>query len=68
MANFARIINGVAVDVCPAPNEFFHPDVAAQFEPVPDDIEQHWELVDGSWQAPAPLEDLQPQAPDDAAS
>lgn len=67
MANFARIINGVAVDVCAAPHEFFHPDVAVQFEPVPDEVEQHWELVSGSWQAPV-QPDPAPAPQDDASS
>jgi hypothetical protein len=39
MSNFARIINNVAVDVSTNPQEQFHPDIAAEFEPVPDDVQ-----------------------------
>ena len=55
MANYARIINNVAVDVSPNPQEEFHPDIAAQFEPVPDEVKQGWIRNEaGEWEAPEP--------------
>lgn len=60
MANFARIINDVAVDVSSNPAEQFHPDIAAEFRPVPDEVRQGWRLVSGTWTEPAPVE---PSAP-----
>lgn len=55
MANYARIINNVAVDVSTNPQEEFHPDIAAQFEPVPDEVKQGWIRNEaGEWEAPAP--------------
>lgn len=55
MANFARIINDVAVDVSSNPTDEFHPDVASQFETVPAKVKQGWVRTDGQWAAPAPL-------------
>lgn len=52
MANFARIINGMAVDVSAAPAEHFHPILAAEFQPVPDDVAPGWRLVGEEWRAP----------------
>jgi len=55
MANYARIINNVAVDVSTNPQEQFHPDIAAEFEPVPDDVQAGWIRNEaGEWEAPAP--------------
>jgi len=53
MTNFARVINNVAVDVSPNPDEQFHPDIAGEFEEVPDDVQCGWRLVDGDWEAPS---------------
>ena len=53
MSNFARIINNVAVDVSTDPENHFHPDIAAMFVAVPDDVKPGWVLVDDSWQAPS---------------
>jgi hypothetical protein len=50
--NYARIIDGVAVDVSPNPSEQFHPDIAADFVPVPDEVRPQWRLVEDQWQAP----------------
>ncbi|MGZ4953584.1 MAG: hypothetical protein ACXV8Q_00610 [Methylobacter sp.] len=52
MTNFARIINNVAVDVSINPVEQFHPDIAAQFEPVPVEVQAGWHLVGSVWTAP----------------
>lgn len=54
MTNYARIINDVAVDVSNNPAEQFHPSIAAEFQPVPDEVRQGWRLVDGVWHAPEP--------------
>ena len=54
MSNFARIINNIAVDVSSDPENQFHPDLAGQFEPVPESVQQGWirnEL--GEWGAPS---------------
>lgn len=61
MSNFARIINDVAVDVSADPANSFHPDIAAEFVPVPDNVAPCWvKGADGKWSAPAPVE---PPAP-----
>lgn len=54
MANYARIINDVAVDVSSDPAKFFHPVVAAEFQAVPDEVQQGWTRIDGTWTAPEP--------------
>lgn len=56
MTNYARIINDVAVDVSSNPAEQFHPDIAAEFVAVPDEVRQGWRLVSGTWTEPAPVE------------
>lgn len=61
MTNFARIINDVAVDVSSNPAEQFHPSIAAEFQPVPDEVRQGWRLVDGQWQAPEPQPSPEPE-------
>ena len=61
MSNFARIINNVAVDVSTNPQEQFHPDIAAEFEPVPDDVQAGWARNEaGEWEAPAPTPEPTP--------
>lgn len=60
MANFARIINNVAVDVSSNPATHFHPDIARQFEPVPDEVQSGWIRKDGQWSAPAPAPQPEP--------
>ena len=61
MSNFARIINNVAVDVSTNPQEQFHPDIAAKFEPVPDDVQAGWARNEaGEWEAPAPTPEPTP--------
>lgn len=52
MTNFARVVNGVAVDVSKAPLEEYHPDFANQFVEVPDTVERGWVLVKKTWKAP----------------
>jgi hypothetical protein len=61
----ARVINNVAVDVVVSdPAEFFHPNIATQFELVPDEVEAGWlrDAATGAWLAPEPVE-LQPEPP-----
>ncbi|MDP3638686.1 MAG: hypothetical protein Q8R51_14995, partial [Azonexus sp.] len=58
----ARIVDDVAVDVVTGnPTEMFHPDIAAQFEPVPDNVETGWrhDPQTGVWSA---LEVIQEQS------
>ena len=52
MTNYVRIINNIAVDVCPDPRSYFHPQLAVEFEEVPDEVSHVWRLADGLWQAP----------------
>jgi hypothetical protein len=65
MTNYARIINNVAVDVCTDPANSFHPDIAREFEQVPDEVKPGWIRTDGQWAAPdpAPLPDPEPVYP-----
>ena len=63
MANFARIIDNVAVDVSTEPALAFHQDIAAQFVEVPDEVQQGWLLVDGEWQAPPAPPEPEPVEP-----
>ena len=60
MVNYARIISDVAVDVSNDPTNQFHPDIAAQFEPVPDEVQHGWIRTDGQWAAPAPAPQPEP--------
>lgn len=60
MANFARIINDVAVDVCTDPANSFHPDIAREFVAVPDEVQAGWIRADGQWSAPAPTPQPEP--------
>lgn len=53
---YARISNGVAVDVVEAdPTGLFHPSLAADFVQVPAEVVVGSRLVDGAWIAPDPL-------------
>ena len=53
MSKQARIVNSVAVDVVIGdPAKFFHPDIAKDFVPVPDEVQAGWQFVGGQWQAP----------------
>lgn len=59
MTKQARIINDVAVDVVTGnPADFFHPDIAAQFVQVPDEVGHGWrrDPATGAWSAPAPVD------------
>lgn len=52
MTNFARVVNGVAIDVSSNPEESFHPDIASEFEEVPDTVQCGWRLANDEWEAP----------------
>jgi len=52
MANFARIIDSVAIDVSDNPEDHFHPDIAAEFVSVPDTVKPGWRLTDEEWIEP----------------
>ena len=61
MTNYARIIENVAVDVSSNPAEEFHPSIAAEFEPVPDEVQVGWVRNEGGeWEAPAPSPEPEP--------
>jgi hypothetical protein len=61
MSKQARIVNSVAVDVVIGdPSEFFHPDIAKGFVPVPDQVESGWSVSAGNWSPPAPVEPATP--------
>lgn len=63
MTNYARIINGVAVDVSADPERCFHPIIAAEFVVVPDSVRHGWRLNGDSWQAPSGVALVLPDAP-----
>ena len=55
MSKQARIVDDVAVDVVTGdPAEMFHPDIAAQFDSVSDNVETGWrrDPQTGLWSAP----------------
>lgn len=63
MTNFARIIENVAVDVSINPPEQFHPSIAAEFQPVPDEVQAGWVRSEsGEWIAPEPTPQPEPAA------
>ena len=69
MSAYARIVDGVAVEVWTdggldiGPADVFVPGLAEQFEPVPGEVHAGWSLIDGIWTAPppAPEPELQSQ-------
>jgi hypothetical protein len=53
MSNYARIVNGQAVDVSSDPEKSFHPDIAKLFESVPASVQPGWmKGSTGKWKAP----------------
>ena len=54
--NMARVVDGQAADVCLQSllAETYHADVAAQFTPVPSNVQQGWRLTGSTWAAPPP--------------
>lgn len=53
MSKYARIVNGLAVDVCTDPKAQFHPLLAADFVQVPDGVLVGWTYDGKTWAAPA---------------
>lgn len=53
--NYARVIDGIAVDASAAPAVCFHPILAAEFIEVPDNVKPGWLLKNGQWHEPAPV-------------
>jgi hypothetical protein len=43
---YARIKNSKAVDIATNPAEQFHPDLAAEFVEVPDEVDRGWVLAE----------------------
>ena len=72
MTNYARVIDGVAVDVSTDPTNSFHPTIAVEFIVVPDEVTRGWILTDGKWHTPteevvvepAPISNLKPTPPE----
>jgi len=66
MSTYARITDGVAVEVWTdgglgiVPADVFVPGLAAQFEPVPGEVQAGWSLIDGIWTAPPPAPEPAP--------
>ena len=60
MTNVSRVITNGAVDVSTDPANSFHPDIAREFEPVPDEVQHGWVRIDGVWSAPAPTPQPEP--------
>ena len=60
MTTWARNVSDIATDVISTnPNLSFHPDVAVQFEIVPDNVSDGWIYSNGSWNepvVPAPIQ------------
>ncbi len=69
MSTYARITDGVAVEAWTdgglgiVPADVFVPGLAAQFEPVPDEVQAGWSLIDGVWTAPPPAPEPLPDWP-----
>lgn len=54
--NYARIVDGIAVDVSTDPGQHFHQALACDFIEVPDEVRPGWRLAGDEWQAPQDLE------------
>jgi hypothetical protein len=69
MSNYARIVEGFAVEVWDdgglgiTPADVFVPMLAGQFELVPVEIRAGWSLANGVWTAPVPAPEPPPDWP-----
>lgn len=63
MTNYARIVDGVAVDVSTAPANCFHPLLAVEFVEVPGEVAHGWRLDGDAWQAPTGGGPVIPEVP-----
>lgn len=53
---YARIINSIAVDTRDtSPENYFTPNIVAEFVTVPDQVEDGWSKATGDWIAPPPV-------------
>lgn len=52
MANFARVIDGIAIDVSTDPSAEFHPSIAEEFVKAPATVTRGWVLKGTKWSAP----------------
>lgn len=52
MANFARVIDGIAIDVSADPSAEFHPSIAEEFVKAPATVTRGWVLKGTKWSAP----------------
>ena len=51
----ARVVSGKAVDVrSDSPEGYFTPNIVAEFQNVPDEVEDGW-ILNGTWSAPPPI-------------
>jgi hypothetical protein len=57
MTNYARFDGDTVAEITGNP-KLYHPALAAQFAPVPDDIRPGWKLSGDGWAPPAPTPDL----------
>lgn len=63
MTNYARIIDGLVVDVSTDPENCFHPLLAVDFVDVPDEVTHGWRLIGDAWQAPSEVAPVSPEVP-----
>lgn len=61
MANYARVINNIAVDVSTDPFNSFVPELANEFIPVPDFVKPGYVLINDEWKEPIPVPKPEPQ-------
>lgn len=54
MKKYARVLDGVAVDVCHDPETHFHPTLVMDFIEVPSAVMPGWLLTGNTWAAPEP--------------
>lgn len=59
MQKYARVINKFVTETMSIPSDaniedYFVPQIAAQFIACPDEVEQTWTYEDGEWKEPAP--------------
>jgi hypothetical protein len=64
MAKYARILDGVAVDVVVGnPTGRYHLSLVSQFQTVPNSVVEGSRLVAGTWQPPDPVEPVPEAVP-----
>ena len=68
MNNYARIVDGIAVDVSTDPVNSFHPDLVPEFFKVPAYVTHGWRLNGDAWQAPSNAAPVAPESPTDVGN